>query len=111
LIENDTLEHVGGDQILRAFGKVLMEEHRAMNLVVRYAGDEFVAVLSEGDEVGTQGYVARLHTGIKANHLLASHGVTVSCGIAEFNSGQTVGFEELIQAAHRRMYEHKAAER
>ena len=74
-----------------------------MNMVARYGGDEFVAVLSEGDEVGAQGYVARLHAGIKANRLLASHGVTVSCGIAEFNSGQTVSFEELIQAADRRM--------
>ena len=82
-----------------------------MNLVVRYAEDDFVAVLSEGDEVGAQGYVARPHTGIKANRLLASHGVTVSCGIAESNSGQTVGFEELIQAADRRMYESKSAKR
>jgi diguanylate cyclase (GGDEF)-like protein len=108
---NDTLGHVVGDQILRAFGEVLMEEHRAMNMVARYGGDEFVAVLSEGDEVGAQGYVARLHAGIKANRLLASHGVTASCGIAEFNSGQTVGFEELISAADRRMYENKAAKR
>ena len=54
---------------------------------------------------------ARLHAGVKKNRLLASHGVTVSCGIAEFDSGQTVGFEELIQAADRRMYENKAAKR
>ena len=82
-----------------------------MNLVARYGGDEFVAVLSEGDEQGAQGYLARLHKGIKAHRFLASHGVTVSSGIAEFDSDQTVGFEELIQAADRRMYENKAAKR
>ena len=49
--------------------------------------------------------------GVKKNRLLASHGVTVSCGIAEFNSDQTVGVEELIQAADRRMYENKSAKR
>ena len=108
---NDTLGHVVGDQILRAFGEVLMQENRAMNLVARYGGDEFVAVLSEGDEQGAQGYLARLQAGVKANRLLASHGVTVSAGIAEFDSGQTVGFEELIQAADRDMYENKAAKR
>ncbi len=105
---NDTLGHVVGDQILKAFGEVLMQENRAMNLVARYGGDEFVAVLSEGDEAGAHGYLARLHAGIKANRLLASHGVTASSGIAEFKAGETVGVEELIQAADRRMYESKA---
>ena len=51
------------------------------------------------------------HAGIKANRLLASHGVTVSSGVAEFKSGQTVGVEELIQAADRDMYENKATKR
>ena len=108
---NDTLGHVVGDQILRAFGEVLLLENRAMNLVARYGGDEFVAVLSEGDEEGAQGYLSRLHAGIKENRVLASHGVTVSSGIAEFEAGETAGFEELIQAADRRMYENKVAKR
>ena len=43
--------------------------------------------------------------------LLASHGVTVSSGIAAFKAGQTVGVDELIQAADRSMYENKAAKR
>jgi len=108
---NDTLGHVVGDQILKAFGEVLMQESRAMNLVARYGGDEFVAVLSEGDALGAHSYLARLHAGIKANRLLASHGVTVSSGIAEFKSGETVGVDELIQAADRDMYENKATKR
>ena len=36
-----------------------------MNLVARYGGDEFVAVLSEGDEKGAHGYLELLHAGIQ----------------------------------------------
>ena len=106
---NDTFGHAVGDQILKAFAEVLVEENRAMNLVARYGGDEFVSVLSEGDERGAQGYLVRLYRSLRANRVLASHGVTVSSGVAEFRSGQTVGVEELIQAADQRMYQNKTA--
>jgi diguanylate cyclase (GGDEF)-like protein len=108
---NDTLGHVVGDQILKAFGEVLRHENRAMNLVARYGGDEFVSVLSEGDEQAAQGYLARVHAGVQANRVLASHGVTVSSGIAVFRSDRTPGVDELIQAADRSMYENKATKR
>ena len=57
------------------------------------------------------GYLERIQAGVKDHRLLASHGVTVSSGIAEFEAGQTVGVDELIQAADRSMYENKAAKR
>ena len=82
-----------------------------MNLIARYGGDEFVSVLSEGDEQAAQSYLARIHQSVNAHHVLASHGVTVSSGIAVFNADQTVGVDELIQAADRSMYENKAAKR
>jgi diguanylate cyclase (GGDEF)-like protein len=108
---NDTHGHVVGDQILQAFAEVLTQENRAMNLVARYGGDEFVSVLSEGDSRGAQGYLMRIQEGIREHALLASHGVTVSSGVAEFKAGQTVGVEGLIQAADQSMYENKAAKR
>ena len=108
---NDTLGHVVGDRILRAFAEVLADENRAMNLVARYGGDEFVSVLSDVDARGAQGYLERIHASIKGHRMLASNGVTVSSGIAEFKAGQTVGVDELIQAADRSMYENKADKR
>jgi diguanylate cyclase (GGDEF)-like protein len=82
-----------------------------MNLVARYGGDEFVSVLSDGDARGALGYLERIHAGVKGHRMLASHGVTVSSRIAEFRAGQTVGVDELIQAADRTMCENKAAKR
>ena len=104
---NDTLGHVVGDQILKAFAEVLAHENRAMNLVARYGGDEFVSVLSDEDQQGAQAYVARILEGVNRHRVMASHGVTVSFGVAEFKADQTVGVDELIQAADRSLYENK----
>lgn len=104
---NDTLGHVVGDQILKAFGRVLADENRAMNLVSRYGGDEFVSVLSESDEEGARGYLTRVEARVRADRVLAPHGVTVSSGIAHFETNQMVGVDELIQSADRNMYRDK----
>ncbi len=96
---------------MKAFGEVLTHENRAMNLIARYGGDEFVSVLSEGDEQAAQGYLARIHQSVEAHHVLASHGVTVSSGIAVFRAEETPSVDELIQAADRTMYENKAGKR
>ena len=105
---NDTLGHVVGDQILRAFAEVIAHQNRDMNMVARYGGDEFISILSDEDQQGAYAYLAQIQEGVKAHRLLAFHGVTLSSGVAEFKAGQTVGVDELIQAANRSMYENKA---
>ncbi|GMR13767.1 MAG: hypothetical protein BMS9Abin29_1983 [Gemmatimonadota bacterium] len=104
---NDTLGHVVGDQILKAFARVLDEENRAMNLVARYGGDEFVTVLSESDVAGAEHYIERIRARLRKDRILAPQGVTVSSGLATFKSDQMVGMEELIQSADRDMYDNK----
>ncbi|MFV2006511.1 MAG: diguanylate cyclase [Longimicrobiales bacterium] len=104
---NDTLGHIVGDQILKAFARILDEENRAMNLVARYGGDEFVTVLSENDVAGAAHYIERIHERIARDRTLAPQGVTVSSGLATFKSDQMVGIEELIQSADRNMYDSK----
>ena len=49
---NDSAGHLAGDDALRAFGQILAEENRAMNMVARYGGDEFLSVLSESTVEG-----------------------------------------------------------
>ncbi len=104
---NDTLGHLMGDDILRAFAQILDEENRAMNLVARYGGDEFVAILSDSHMDGAQLYVHRVTERVVTDAVLGEHGVTVSIGLAEFDRASMKTMEDIIQAADSDMYRRK----
>lgn len=42
---NDTYGHQAGDEVLRIFGKLLLEKARTEDIVCRYGGEEFLLVL------------------------------------------------------------------
>ncbi|MDZ7778637.1 MAG: sensor domain-containing diguanylate cyclase [Gemmatimonadota bacterium] len=108
---NDAEGHLVGDDILRSFAHVLVEENRAMNLVGRYGGDEFVSVLSDSDREGAKQYLARVQDRLESHAQLAPHDVSVSMGIAEFDSEEMQSVEELLSVADLDMYRIKAERR
>jgi diguanylate cyclase (GGDEF)-like protein len=108
---NDTMGHLVGDELLKAFARVLDSENRAMNLVARYGGDEFVSVLSESTLDGATLYSERVAGRIAGDEVLASYGVTASMGLAEFDRVSMKSTEDIIQAADADMYRAKATRR
>lgn len=107
-VYNDKHGHLAGDEVLRAFGQVLAAETRAMNLAVRYGGDEFLALLTDSDLEGAAIFVERVRKRFQA--VLAEMGageVNVSAGMAPYNTSMTAP-EELIAEADRILYEVKA---
>ena len=105
---NDTFGHVAGDEILRAFADVLAQENRAMNLVARYGGDEFVAALTDTTAEGVDAYVERVESRAKADEMLANFGIHVSAGIAVFDLDEMATVNDLLRAADADMYRRKA---
>lgn len=103
---NDRHGHLAGDQALRAFADILQEENRAMNLVARYGGDEFVSILSDSIDDGADRYVGRVRARMEAHPFLANTGLGVTCGVAIFNEGMNRG-EDLLRAADQDLYRHK----
>lgn len=104
---NDALGHVAGDAVLRAMGAVLQAETRAMNMVARFGGDEFVALLSETDRAGGLLFVRRVirrFAGEVAK--LGGHGLNVSAGVAEYAPDMERP-EALLDAADRDLYRSK----
>jgi len=105
---NDTFGHIAGDEILRAIGGVLLTENRAMNVVARYGGDEFVSVLSETDLDGARHFVERVEERVAESETLAKFGISISVGCAEFDPGTMASVNDVLRAADADMYDAKA---
>jgi len=100
---NDHYGHLAGDAVLQSVGEVLSGETRAMNLVARYGGDEFLAVLSDTPAEGARQHADRVAEKIRAHPGLGGVGVSVSSGIAEFVPSMR-SVLELVGAADRDLY-------
>lgn len=106
---NDSLGHLAGDEALRIFASVLRAENRAMNLVARYGGDEFVAVLSDTSVDGAAQYIRRVCERVEGDPVLAPHGVTVSSGAAQFDPVRMRTGDDLLRTADQDLYSGRAA--
>jgi GGDEF domain-containing protein len=98
---------VAGDDALRATGEILMAETRAMNLVARYGGDEFVAVLSDTDRRVPTAMPSASASGWLDIPRLGPLGLTLSSGVAEFEDGMEE-VEDLLRAADEDLYRNKS---
>ena len=94
---------------MKAVGSVFHVENRAMNVVARYGGDEFISVLSEARIEGARHFVARVQDAIATNETLAKFGISFSVGCAEFDASTMSSASDVFRAADTDMCEVKAA--
>ena len=111
---NDEFGHLAGDRVLVAVGESIRRPLRPNDLVARYGGEEFSVLLPETALQHAVAIAERLRTRISAidpgktdDQQLPP--VSVSIGIAEFKSGDSL--EDLIAAADAAMYAAKHAGR
>ncbi len=103
---NDTHGHPGGDEVLREVARSLKGFARETDLICRYGGEEFAALLPNTDEGGARVLAERIRAGIEALAVTwetrtipvrASFGVTTSEG-----EGDTA--EALVTRADQALY-------
>jgi diguanylate cyclase (GGDEF)-like protein len=111
---NDTYGHNVGDEALREVSSALQTALRPYDLCVRYAGDEFVVVLSncsrdaaEAKRREFQALLGRIEIEVMPGRVAR---LAVSAGAAVFPH-DGASYDEVMAAADRRMYRDKAARR
>lgn len=101
---NDTYGHLGGDRLLKDLSKILKQNLRSVDIVCRYAGDEFVAILPETD-IPEAKMIADKIKRVIGDLKLFERGVTVSIGIAKYSSNRDR--RDMIMKADQALYQSK----
>lgn len=98
---NDTFGHPAGDQVLAAIAETLREDTRASDILCRWGGEEFVALLPETDEESATLWAERVRSQVAELSFIFSNravGVTCSFGIAQ-RTPDISGGDELLAIA------------
>ena len=100
---NDGSGHLAGDEVLKATGQALTACTRGGDLVARFGGDEFVALLSAEAASGVA-VAERMLAAVRAQEPVGglSSPVTVSIGVAL--TGADRSLSATLEAADRAMY-------
>ena len=106
---NDTHGHQGGDEVLRSFARTVAGELREGDVLFRYGGEEFVALLPYADQAGAVKAAERLVKAVGASSIRVGSTmvkVTTSAGVAALASSDADGLS-LVARADNALYEAK----
>ncbi|HYE64838.1 MAG TPA: diguanylate cyclase, partial [Pyrinomonadaceae bacterium] len=109
---NDTYGHAVGDRVLASIAGVIKKELRQMDILTRYAGDEFVAIMPMASTIMAGMIAERIRAAVESQKYPVRTGrtteVRLSIGISCFPAdGETT--EQLLTTAARNMQRDKHA--
>lgn len=105
---NDTYGHCAGDCVLVEIVKVLSEQKRSDDLLVRWGGEEFLVLLGLADLGVVREIAERLRSSIEEEEFLTKDqlavAITVSVGVAIIGDD---GFNSALVSADEALYRAK----
>jgi two-component system, cell cycle response regulator len=108
---NDTHGHLQGDVALEGIARILRKTSRESDILGRYGGEEFVALLPETNPEQAVMKAERIRNEIQ-NHSFRLNGttvhITVSLGVATWPSSRIQKPEDLIRDADEALYRSKS---
>lgn len=105
---NDTYGHDAGDAVLVAFAKILKNEARAVDVIGRFGGEEFMAILGETDLDGGVVFAQKVRNKVKNARMMYKENrieLTVSCGVGERKTHFSL--QNLVKSADEALYKAK----
>jgi diguanylate cyclase (GGDEF)-like protein len=103
---NDTYGHDEGDKALKTLAEQLRQGLRRGDILVRWGGEEFVAILNNTGAEGARLVIERLREhgfGMRPD----GAPMTASIGVSERGADEAHDWPQLIELADKRMYEAK----
>ncbi len=107
---NDELGHPAGDAVLQQLASRLSAGLRAVDIVARMGGEEFVVLLTDTDRQGAEIVAEKLRASVGQMpfHLSAKHmTVTASFGVTSLSRGSLTSLDELYATADQALYSAK----
>lgn len=99
---NEIHGHLAGDTVLREVARLLAAGVRAVDVVGRYGGEEFLAILPQTEIEDARRLAERLRQAVASHGVAAEAGevrVTLSIGAARYPAEGIASADELVRAA------------
>ncbi len=99
---NDNHGHLYGDEVLGIISKLMIDSFREYDLLFRYGGEEFAAVLMDIDDKICNQVLNRFRKNVETYEFPKQDKVTVSIGYTDFNTD--LNLEQIIDQADSALY-------
>ena len=105
---NDTYGHEAGDAVLSAFAQILKKDSRTVDVVGRFGGEEFLAILTDTDVEGGVQFAQKVRTHVQKARFLYKQtriSVTISAGVSQRSNHHSL--LSTLEAADKYLYKAK----
>ncbi len=106
---NDTYGHQKGDEVLQGFAAILEKNRRKSDLMGRWGGEEFIAILPKNDAAAASFQAERIRQQVEKSDFGLGRAVTASFGVATAKADEST--DQLLQRADEALYRAKGAGR
>jgi len=106
---NDTYGHNMGDEVLKQISNLLLRELRSVDILCRWGGEEFVALLPAADIAEAHQIAEKIRQSICTLSIEGIPGVTASIGVTQIREGDELMV--VIERADKALYMAKGAGR